>query len=319
MTIDIQSTTDSKEAVTAAMSGLAKTDEVVEQKSAATEKPVAETKEASDASLTDKTETQEETDEVDSSDEVSEESDSKDKKPTKGFKKRIDKLIAKASAAEQRAQYLEFENASLKKSQQTKTETETAPALKKLEDGRPRSDDFENHDAYVEALADWKLEKKLSERDAKTKESQLKSEQQKQIDAHWTKVSEFKKSHDDFDDALEDVEDVPMSITVQQAILESEDSAELMYLLAKNKEEYKKICSLPAVAAAREIGRFEARFLKSEPESSLEKPTITKAPKPIKTVGTASTGSGKKSLDDPNLSQKEYERLRAEQEKSRSA
>jgi len=296
MPIQIQSTSDSAEQVTQAMGDLAKPIEPVET-SASPEK-VDETVEAS--------ETPEVENESDDSDtEVTDEPKDKGKKKG-GFKRRIDKLNGKLSAVEQERDFL---RAQVLKNQSPET---PKPETTVVAEGKPKADDFETHDLYVEALTDWKLEQKLSARDAKQRESQVKTQVQKSIETHMGRVEEFKKSHADFGELMEDVDDIPISITVQQVILESDNGPELMYELAKNKDEYKRICALPAIAAARELGKFEAKYLKSDSSEKIE-PKTTKAPTPIKPVKSNATGSGKKSIDDPNLSQREFEKLREEQ------
>ena len=164
----------------------------------------------------------------------------------------------------------------------------------------------------MEALTDWKVDQRDKAREIQAKEAQVKTEHQKAIEAHQAKVQSFKEAHADFDDVLEDVNDVPMSITVQQAILSADNSAELMYQLAKHKDEYKRICALPPIAAAKELGKFEVKYLKASSDET-PTPTTTKAPKPVSPVRGGKGSSVRKSIDDPNLSQREYERLREEQ------
>jgi hypothetical protein len=320
MPVDIASTTDSQEAVTAAMGDLAQGKPVVETTSASAEKSADETtpeaSEALEASETENTETTEETEEQDESEESTD--DDAGKKPGKkagGYQKKINKLTKLRTQAEQEKEYWK---AQALKSAQAKPDQPAQPDEKLVSnEGRPSPDNFDTHEKYVEALTDWKLDQKFKERDTQAKEVQVKTEHQKQVEAHVERVKEFSKAHADFNETLEDVNHIPMSLVVQQVILKSEQSAEFMYQLAKHPEEYEKICKLPAIDAACELGKFESRFIKAQ-NPSVETITTTKAPKPVKPVRATGTPS-KKSLDDPNLSQREYEQLREEQIKAARA
>lgn len=302
MSIKVESTTDSKEAAAMTSELASKGVDHVEDKPASVEKTDETPKDSETLESKEATELEAK----DSDEDISEE------KSGQGSKRKIKKLVSKLTEREREIEYLKSERNEYLKNKKTEPEKPAAPEVKS--EGRPKAEDFEKHEDFVEALTDWKLDKKLLDRDAKTKESTLKTEQQKQIDSHWTKVNEFKKSHDDFDELLEDVNDVQISITVQQSILESDQGAELMYQLAKHKDEYKRICALPAIAAARELGKFEAKFLTSseEPLEEPKEPKTTKAPTPITPVKTISSGTAKK-LSDPSLTQSEYEQIRREQ------
>lgn len=296
MSVQVTSTTDTPEAVTAALGDLAEKviDPVEDKKSASAEK-ADETADESDAS--------EEQDETETDDV---------EKPKKkgGFQRRIDKLNSKASLAERERDY--WREQALKGQRPEPVVENAKPNLS----GKPKQDDFESHDDYVEALTDWKVENKLSARDAKVKETEVKTEHQKLVDTFLERKATFQKDHADYDELMEDVEDIPLSITVREILLSSENGPELAYELAKNKEELKRIAALPAIACAREIGKFESRLAKAEP---IEKTKTTKAPAPIKPVKSNAGGGGKKSLDDPNLTQREYEALRDEQDARKRA
>jgi hypothetical protein len=296
MSITITSTTDSKEAVDAALGSLAKEEKNSSKKTEAKENLSAS--ESAEESVVENDD--EELNEADESEELKKES--KEDKPKKkgGFKRKIDKLNAKISAFEQEMAYW--------KAQAQKGEAEEKPEIKtKSQDERPKAEDYETHEEYVEALADYKIQQRFSEKESKQKEADLKTQHQKQVETHLERVSKFVESHSDFEELMEEVDDIPMSLTVQQLILESEIGPELMYELAKNREEYEKICKLPSIAAARELGKIEARL--NKPASSEPKKTLTKAPKPISPVGTRSANTTSKNPDE--MSFQEYKVWRA--------
>jgi hypothetical protein len=295
MPVNITSTTDSTQAVTAALGDLA-TKEAAQP--AATE-TVAKTKEASGASTSAAAEIAAETKEASGTSTeteiTKEETEGKEngteRKSNKkgGVEKKIGKLTKQREAARAEAQYWREEALKTQKSAEKPSVVETKTTVDAT--GKPDKEKFETHEAYVEALADWKVDQKLSTRDQKAKETEVKTGHEAKVKTHVEKVKEFSKKHEDFNDLMESVDDVPMSLTVQQVILESENGPELMYELAKNREDYERICKLPAIQAARELGRFETKIFKAS-ETSKETQT-TKAPPPISPVGKGKVVSTK--------------------------
>ncbi len=310
MAVRIDSTTDSDEAVLAA-TGSKQPSESQPEKSA-TDVESDETTEVSDAS-------KEETDDGDensadvSEDENDEEDDSKDAKPKKknGFKKRIDKLNRRVSEREQEVEYWKRE-AMRQNGTQEKVEAKAQPEIKldaTSSDGKPDINTFETHADYVEALTDWKIEQRELIKSYKEREDKAKAESQTQLQTFQAKVAEYKETVEDFEDVVNDVDHIPLSIAIQEAIITSEHGPQLMYELAKNKSELERINRLSAVAAAREIGRIEARLNTEEPKKIEKKQT--KAPPPINPVGSKSTASVMKSPDDMNF--QEFKKWRESQ------
>ncbi len=311
MSINLESTTDSKEQVTAALGG------TTSEKPEAVEQSVSS--ESSEETTTDESETSEKleakADSEADTDEESEEAETEPKeeaKPKKigGAQKKINKLVSKLSDREREVEYWKQEAL---KSAKPRADKEAVETQKPTAEGKPDPNKFDTHEDYVEALADWKVEQKLEARDSKAKEDSLKTDFQRQMKSHVERVNTFAESTPDFHEAIEEIDHIPMSITVQDVILSSEDGPALMYALAKAPEEYARICALPAIAAARELGRFESRLKAETTTQKTKEPKKTKAPAPLKTVNSKGTGGGKKSIYDQHLSQAEYERLRQEQ------
>lgn len=286
------------------------------EKSVDGQKPAAaqaETKEASGASESDEENLDTEGENVDGDeDESPEEGDGGSRDPEarpkgkNGFKKRIDRFKRQLSDKDRELEYLRRENENLRSSGK-----ETQPreqALKPESSGKPKVADFETHEEYLEALSEWRVKQEFSERDAKTKATQVQSDYQKSLDAHRARTAEFAKTKPDFEDVISDLADFKVSAAVEHEIINSENGPELLYELAKDPDEFERICSLPAQAAARAIGRLEER-LKSSSQKQ-ETKIATTAPSPITTVGSR-TGSGvKKDIYDADLSFADYEKLR---------
>lgn len=287
MSIKIESTTDTEEAVIAATGNL-----VIDKDVEETEEPAK----GSDDAAADAVEDTEDLEDTDSTDEGEDDSVKGAKSKRRGgYQRKIEKL-------KQETDY--WREQALKSGQKDAEKSQPVVTADSATNQRPDADEFETHEDYVEAVADWKFEKKLAERDAKTRETNLITEQQQRVDSFKSQVEKFKVTASDFDQVIEDVDDIPLSLAVQTILLDSDNGPELMYELAKDPEEYERICSLTPMAAARAIGRVEAKLTRSSEKQETKK--TTKAPKPINPLKSGSSGISSKSPDE--MSFREYER-----------
>ena len=269
-----------------------------------------EINESASSELDDESKDESETSESD--DESSEEKSEKEIKPKKqgGFQRRINKLNSKISAKDQEIEYWRQEALKSKSSPKPSTQDRNQKDISNSD--RPIADNFESHDEYIDALTDWKLEKKLIDRDLKQKQEQIKSEVQKRTQSHIERVKTFVEKHDDFSDLMEEVDDIIVPVAVQEIIVESENGPLLMYELAKNRKEFERICSLSPLSAAKALGKFESG-LDSSDDNKNKLNKISKAPHPPTPIRSKSANSVKKSIYDSELSQAEYEALRRRQ------
>jgi hypothetical protein len=231
----------------------------------------------------------------------------------RGAKKRIDKLTRRLSEREREIEY--WKRRAMDEKSPNAGDSKTVPAQETSE--RPRAEDFETHEEYVEKLADWKVDQKLKEQETKTRQNQLQSDHQRRMGQHLERVKSFSEKHEDFLERMDEVDDIPMSVAVQELILDSENGPELMYELAKDPEEYERICKLPPLEAARAMGKFESRI--TAQRSSQRIVNKTKTPEPITPISSKRATSTKKSIFDESLNQREYERLMEEREAKRAS
>jgi hypothetical protein len=289
-----------------------------EQKEAA-ESDTAES-EAKEETIEDESESGSKDEDSTEEDGDTEAKDSEKDRPKKkgGFQRRIDKLNARATAAQQEAEYWKQQALKGAGADKTQANEPTQKAEPVAAQGKPNPENFETHAEYVEALTDWKLEQREKARIEQDQKSKLKSEHERTMKAHAERVTAFAEKTEDFHEAIAELDDIPMSPSVAELLVSSENGPELMYELAKNKAEFERINRLYPLAAARELGKIEAKIAKASKESKPEIKKQTNAPKPIEPVGTAK-GNGKKSIFDADLSQAEYERLRREQNKRKGA
>lgn len=298
-----------------------------QQQSASAPQETDETAEESETSEQDsENDSESESGEDDESGEDESESSDEDKpkKKSGGYKKKIGKLTKQLSMQAEELAYWKEQALKGNKSAGDKVEELEASIEQteaKLEaadpNAEPDPDNFKTHAEYTTALTKWALKQVELEKEQKAKAEAIKTEYQKTVQAHQERVQNFAKSHSDFDAVLDSVNDIPMSLPVQDVVLASEIGPALMYELAKNKEEYARICSLGEAAAYRELGKLESRLeakLKASETPSEEKEEqeeVRRAPAPITPVGKKATMIVKKTIYDQGVSQRDYEAMRA--------
>lgn len=297
----------------------AATTSVVEQSGeAAPAAKAAEQKDASESAPEETEETESESDE--SAALASDDAESKDEpeadKPKKkgGFQRRIDKLNSQKAEAQKEAEFWRNQALKGKESDESKAPIVEKP---KASEGKPVPDNFDTHTEYVEALTDWKTEQKFKDRETEQRKMQLQRDQETLVKSHFDRVATFKEKISDYQEVVEGVDDIAVSPTIEDMLISSENGPALIYELAKNREEYERINKLPPLAAARELGRLEARIASQSPDKKEPKKT-TNAPKPIDPVGSRGASKLSKSIFDPGISQRDYEKVRREQMKSNS-
>jgi hypothetical protein len=134
---------------------------------------------------------------------------------------------------------------------------------------------------YQHALIEFATKRAEAAAEAKIQSWQ----QQQQTHA---KVETFKSREAAFADAVEDYAEVvydptaPISQPMAEVIQESDVGPQLAYYLAKNRDEAAKIAALSPIAAARALGRIEAKLATPAPT-----PVAPKAPPPPPKVETS--------------------------------
>lgn len=160
---------------------------------------------------------------------------------------------------------------------------------------RPQRENFSSDDDWVEAVTDWKLEKRES---ASKQQQQEKSANEvairtENIYAEAQKIPGFDR--DDFD-AL------PLTAAIASALIDSDVPAKLMAHLAANPEEVERIANLSPARQAAEIGKIETKLASA--------PKVSTAPAPIKPIGSRGSASN---ADPSKLQMDEYYAMRKSQ------
>ena len=250
---------------------------------------------------------EEDEDDDEGEDDQSDEDSGKPRKRKRGgFQKKIARLEEEKEYWRQKALETPETKREKGKSSEKKAEDDTPK--------RPDPKDFETYDEYSEALTDWKVEEKLRKRDedrqTEQKQSEFKAAQQSKVERYEEGIAEAQKLHDDFDEVIEDY-DGPLTIGMQQALLDSDIGPQVAYYIAQHPKVGEKMAKMSILQINKEVAKIEARLERQQgdDEGAADKKT-TKAPPPI--TPAKGTSKNKKSPDDQS-----YEEYLAEREKRR--
>jgi len=225
------------------------------------------------------------------------------KRGKKGFERRIEKFNQKLAQREQELDY--WRNLALQGQGQPKTETQVVTADK------PKFSDFNDIEAYTDALTDWKLSQTLSK-------VQVENQYRDVAKTYEQRLQEFKKTTPDFDSVMADFveeygdEQVP---EIVQVAFESDIGPQMAYYLAQNMDEVERIRQLPSHRRLLELGKIEAKLAAPAAKPAEPKKVSRAAPpvNPVKGTGRIETTD----LADPNLSYSEWVKRREAQLKKR--
>ena len=189
-------------------------------------------------------------------------------KPKRSARERINELTKRAHEAEREVQRMR----------------EAANRPPPESSSKPDPATFQSYDEYVEALAEWKTDQRVSESFKRRDAERSQAAQDRAADAReqaWqARQIEFRKSNPDYDSAFSSLAG-KLPNHVVETIGDSDFGPHVVYHLAKHPETVRRINELSPLAAAREIGRIEASL--STPAAPREKPA-SKAPAPITPV-----------------------------------
>lgn len=198
----------------------------------------------------------------------------------KGVQKRIDRAVRQKYEAEARTKMLEERLAALETRQQPIQPRQTDTA-------EPTIDKFDNFDQYVAAKAEYiakkQIESTLTEREQRQRAEREATERTKTVESWNKRMAAATAEMPDFEDIVSS-SDVPMTESMQQAIMESDVGPKLAYYLASHPDEAAEIGKMSAIGSVRALGRIEERLAGQQAAVK-----TTSAPPPIKPVGARAT------------------------------
>jgi hypothetical protein len=299
MSLVVSSTTDSQEAVNAA-AGIEEAP-AVEQEQAVKTPPPPKTVEPDEA--------EEETEEEGDGEEEKEGDEPPKPKRTGGFQRKIERLVREN-------EYLARRFHELAQQQRQQPPPPQQPQQQPVvADGRPRQDQFDSYDEYLDKLTDWKLEARLQQEHTAQQQRQQAAQQQERLTGWQQRVGQFKAKVPDFEDVLESVEHIGLTTVLRDALFADPLGPELAYELARKPDDFARIVNLDPLAALTALGEFKARLepAKTAAPSNGVKP-VSRAPNPIRPVGNGAGATSTVPMDQMPLG--DYIRARERQIKA---
>jgi hypothetical protein len=169
----------------------------------------------------------------------------------------------------------------------------------------PREQDYSDYLAYERAMTAYTVKEAIAEERIRERAGQMNARQTERIrdlvEAYEDGQDVARKAIPDYDAVLKSAKNAPVAPHVEGLLLESDKAPLLAYHLAKNPDKLERLNALPPVAAAREIGRLEARLSLPNPNKA------TAAPKPIAPV----KGGASPTKAPAEMSMEEYAAYRA--------
>jgi len=211
-----------------------------------------------------------------------------ERKPKRGFERRIEKFNQKLSAKEAEIEY--WKRVALGQP----AEPQSAPQPQ----GKPKFSDYNDIEAYTDALTDWKLNGALSQVQQQTQFATV-------ANTYEQRLSQFKQTVPDFDAVMSefvaDYGDLNIPEVLEVA-MESDVGPNMAYYIAQNPEIIDTLAKLPPRRRYIELGKLEDKVrAPKQTAPAPETKKISAAPAPVKPVkGTGKVESN--DLSDPNLS-----------------
>ena len=169
-----------------------------------------------------------------------------------GFQQRISELVNQRKAAEQQAEYWRQQAQQAQKPQEPPAEPEQ---------GAPVPDSFRTYEEYLGALADFKVEQRLSareqERQQQERQRQLEMSRHQDAQTFASKAAEARSRYPDFDVVVGNP-NTPITETMVTAFARVENGADVAYQLASNPTEAFRVSQLSPELQMLEIGRMSA-------------------------------------------------------------
>jgi hypothetical protein len=165
-----------------------------------------------------------------------------------------------------------------------------AKAVKSVPSDFPSSDQFENSDAYAEALAYRRAEELLARREAEKQQAVL-------LENYHEREEEARTRYEDFEQVAYNP-NLPITAVMAETIQASDIGPEVAYYLGSNPKETDRISRLSPFMQAKEIGKIEVKLTNDPPVRK-----TSNAPAPISPVTARISGLPMYDTTDPRSTQ----------------
>lgn len=157
-------------------------------------------------------------------------------------------------------------------------------------DQPPRLDAFESYEQWVEAVADYRAEKRFRDLQRQDEERQVQErERLAAVERRTTYETNVAKAEQRYSDYHDVTAEMPVTPTMAAFLMGHDKGPDIAYYLGRSPDEAMRIALLDPVKQGYELARLEAKL--ATPQQSAK--AVTSAPEPINPVRPrASTPSG---------------------------
>lgn len=182
-----------------------------------------------------------------------------------------------------------------------------APAQAQAAEDPPRLDAYDSYEQWVEAVADYRAEKRFRDLQRQDEERQAQErERSAAIERRMTYEQNVAKAEERYPDYHEVTAEMPVTPTMAAFLMAHERGPDIAYYLGRSPDEAMRIAKLDPVRQGYELARLETKLM--TPQQAAR--TVTSAPEPINPVRPrASTPSS----DPARMSMAEYAAWRTKQ------
>lgn len=212
-----------------------------------------------------------------------------DEQPEKRGKNHFERRLSRAyrREAEQKAR------ADLLEKRLAEIEAKVAPKTEATA-GEPKLADFDDIEKYAAAKAEHREKEAIKAYEAKQRNEQAKSQQQRIVSEWVEKAERGSDKYDDWDDVVGEIRPTnPLTI----ALMRAENADDVAYHLGKNLKEATRISQLDPVSQMLAIGALSAKLQADPPKPKQP----SKAPPPIAPVSGKSEAPSEELKDDDDM------------------
>jgi hypothetical protein len=247
-----------------------------------------------------------------------EDEDGTPKKSKSGLEKRFSTLTSERDEARRKAAELEERLKQLEANSNVQRETQEVSFVgQEFQTAKPDVNSFDSYAEYVEALADWKIEKREWDREQKQVVAEA-QEKQKEVLGSWEAREKATKERVEGYDQLVDqdfVQAFTKTVASKEAmmfLLESDNGPDLLFNLAEDDAKLAGFKSMSPVKQVAYLAKMESQF---EQVDEKETTKVSKAPPPSKSLPKGKT-TAIKSIDPTGpLSFSDYQEWRKQQKR----
>ena len=157
---------------------------------------------------------------------------------------------------------------------------------------KPKRADFDNDEAFEDALVKWGNEKFAADKAREDAQAAQRQHCERNLRNYATQVKEAKEKYPDWDEVVN--QEIFIGQGVQVAVLELENGADVIYYLGRHPAYAEKLGQMSQPSAVMEVGRLSARLLtgaSTNGEGYEYRRPRPRVPAPVRTVNTGGSSA----------------------------